>query len=72
MHAQCRCWSGNRCARRPKWPCGGVAHAHYEVVLVAVAQQGIVGGDVVDEVDGGARKIDHIDVDEVEGAACAA
>ena len=45
-----------------------VAHAHDEMVFIAVAQQGVVGGYVVDEVYGGAGQVDHVDVDEVESA----
>ncbi len=47
----------------------GVAQAHDKVVLVAVAQQRIVGGYLVEEADGGARQAHHVHVYEVEGVA---
>lgn len=46
-----------------------VAEAHDEVVLVAVAEQRVVGGDVVDEVDCGLGQVDVVDVERCEEVA---
>ena len=43
-----------------------VAHAHYEMVFVAVAEQWVVRGYKVEKVVGAFRQIDIVDVYEVE------
>jgi len=48
-----------------------VAHAHYEVVFVAVSEQRVVGCDFVDEIEGRAWQTHVVYVNEVESVpAC--
>ncbi len=39
-----------------------IAHSHYEVVFVAVAEKGVVGGNLVEEIVGAFRQIHVVDV----------
>ncbi len=54
------------CGGAPVASIVGIAHAHDKMVLVAISQQGICRSHRVEEVDGGARQLYIIYVDEIE------